>query len=233
MPEKYKSWAKKKDWNQDIDMARIAKMARRHQPGLIVVDRWVSGAFENYLTPEQRIPEEPIPVPWESCITMAAGWSYNENHTYKPVQQLVHMLVEIVSRGGNFLLNIGPSPEGDWAGDAYARLEGIGAWMDVNGEAIFSTRPVEPYKEDRIRFTRKKDGSAVYAIYLAGEDEALPRTIQIETFAPQAGARIFLLGVEGEPVWQRKGKGISVEIPEAVRHEPPCDHAWVLKIAKP
>ena len=54
MPEEYASWARKKDWDQDLDMPRIAAMARRHQPGLLVVDRWVAGPFEDYLTPEQK-----------------------------------------------------------------------------------------------------------------------------------------------------------------------------------
>jgi alpha-L-fucosidase len=234
MPEKFESWAKKKNWNQDIGMARIAAMARNHQPGLIVVDRWVSGEHENYLTPEQRIPETPISVPWESCITMAAGWSYNENHTYKPVRQLVHMLVEIVSKGGNFLLNIGPSPEGDWAEEAYARLEGIAAWMKMNGEAIHATRPVSPFKEDNICFTQKKDGSAIYAVYLAGEEEkTLPQSIEVNSLDPADGACLTLLGAEGELAWKRRGNGFSVEIPEDVRKNPPCEHAWVLKIYPP
>lgn len=63
MPKEFEDWAKKKNYNQDIDMATIANMAREHQPGLIVVDRWVSGEFENYLTPEQKIPDQPLNVP--------------------------------------------------------------------------------------------------------------------------------------------------------------------------
>lgn len=233
MPEEYEEWALKKDWNQDIDMGRIGRMARNRQPGLIVVDRWVSGEWENYLTPEQRIPEEAIPVPWESCITMAPGWSYNENHEYKPVRTLVHMLVDIVAKGGNFLLNIGPSPEGNWAADAYDRLEGIGEWMAINGEAIYATRPVAPFKEGRVCLTRKRTTGAVYAIYLAGEDEsAPPATIVLDALRPAKGARVSLLGADVPLQWTAGGTGFSVEIPESIRNNPPCEHAWALEISK-
>ncbi len=63
--------------NMDIDMPRIAAMARRHQPGLLVVDRTVAGRYENYRTPEQEIPEKPLPYAWETCMTMGGSWSYN------------------------------------------------------------------------------------------------------------------------------------------------------------
>lgn len=110
MPKEFEEWAKKKNYNQDIGMARIDSMAEIHQPGLIIVDRWVSGVFENYLTPEQNTPEQVLNIPWESCITMALGWSYNKHHKYKSVHQLIHTLVDIVAKGGNFLLDIGPYP---------------------------------------------------------------------------------------------------------------------------
>ena len=232
MPEEYKEWALKKDWNQDVDMARIARMARTHQPGLIVVDRWVSGEWENYLTPEQRIPDEAISVPWESCITMAPGWSYNENHEYKPVRTLVHMLVDIVAKGGNFLLNIAPSPDGEWAPAAYDRLDGIGKWMAVNGEAIYATRPIAPYKEGRVCLTRKRSTDAVYAIYLGAEDEpGPPATIALSSLRPAADARVVLLGSDEPLKWSAKAEGCVVEIPAPLRKAPPCEHAWTLEIA--
>ena len=76
-------WQRGIRYNQDIDMARIAKMARSNQPGLLVVDRTVSGEYENYVTPEQTIPATPLLHPWESCITMGNSWSYVPNDHYK------------------------------------------------------------------------------------------------------------------------------------------------------
>ena len=230
MPDEFKDWAKKKEYNQDIDMARIVAMARSHQPGLIVVDRWVSGPYENYLTPEQKIPEKPLSVPWESCITMAEGWSYNKNHTYKPVRQLLHMMVDIVAKGGNFLLNIGPSPEGDWAAEAYDRLEGIGAWMAVNGEAIYKTRPVPPFKDGRVCLTGKKDGT-VYLVYLAEEGRVdLPSVIRLSDYRPPEGSVLEFVGASGQLDWKPSGKGIEITVPESIRRNPPCLHAWTVKV---
>ena len=68
---------------QDIDMDRIAAMARSNQPGLLIVDRTVHGRYENYLTPEQNIPKEKLNIPWESCITLGGAWSYVPNDKFK------------------------------------------------------------------------------------------------------------------------------------------------------
>ncbi|MEZ4894644.1 MAG: alpha-L-fucosidase [Saprospiraceae bacterium] len=105
-------WARNPQ-SQDIDMASIVEKARAKQPELIVVDRAVPGVHQNYLTPEQHIPDSGLPYPWETCMTMAGSWSYVPNDRYKPTEELIKKLVDIVSKGGNYLLNIGPSPEGD------------------------------------------------------------------------------------------------------------------------
>jgi len=231
MPEKYRDWAQKKNWNQDIDMARIAKMARGYQPELLIVDRWVKSEFENYLTPENRIPEQMIPYPWESCITSTPGWSYTPNAEFKSARQLLNILVNIVSKGGNLLLNIGPAPDGTWPADAYDRLEKIGDWMSVNSEAIYATRAMAPYKEGKVCLTRKKDTNTIYAIYLATEDESLPPSkIWLNSIQPDDNAEITMLGVEDKLIWEKVGKGFVVEIPESIQKNPPCNYAWVIKI---
>jgi alpha-L-fucosidase len=208
-------------------------MARGYQPGLIVVDRWVNGPYENYLTPEQKVPEKALGVPWESCITMATSWSYVKADRYKSVRQLIHLLVDIVAKGGNLLLNIGPSPEGEWAPDAYDRLKGIGEWMKVNSEAIYGTRPILPYKDGRVCLTQKKEGGAVYAIYLADENETQPpKVIQLRDLHPSDNAELVVLGAGGELNWKKEGNGISIEIPEKIRQQPPCKHAWTIRISK-
>jgi alpha-L-fucosidase len=220
----------KPPYNQDIDMPRIAAMARSHQPGLLIVDRTVTGKYENYRTPEQEVPDKPLDYPWETCMTMGGSWSFNPADNYKPARRLIHLLVDIVSKGGNFLLNIGPNAEGDFAPEAYGRLREIGDWLSVNGEAIYGTRPVAPYKEKKVCFTQGKDG-AVYATYLGDEDEAAPPAkVMIDSHCPPQGGRITLLGAPGALKWKKAGKGAFVELPASVVRRPPCRYAWTFKI---
>jgi alpha-L-fucosidase len=152
--------------NQDIRMDELAAKAREKQPGLIVVDRAVRGPNQNYLTPENRVPETQLPYPWESCIIAGGGWSWVPNPQFMTPKQAIHMLVDIVAKGGNLLYNIGPGPDGTWPQGAYELLAAMGNWINVNGEAIYSTRAIEPYKTDNICLTQKKDTKEVYAIYL-------------------------------------------------------------------
>jgi alpha-L-fucosidase len=232
MPEKYKEWAKKKNWNQDVDMARIATMARKHQPELLIVDRWVKSKYENYLTPENRIPENMIPYPWESCITSTPGWSYTPKAKFKSAHKLISILVNVVSKGGNLLLNIGPSPEGIWPSDANDRLKKIGDWMSINGEAIYDTRAIGPYKDGKVCLTQNKNTQAVYAIYLSTQEERNPPSkIWLNKIQPADEANVTILGRLGRLKWEKVGTGFSVDIPKDFRDNPPCPYAWVVKIS--
>ena len=161
---------------------------------------------------------------------MGDSWSYVPNDKYKSSRRLIHLLVDIVAKGGNLLLNIGPNAEGELPAEALLRLRDIGAWMEVNAEAIHGTRPIVPYLEAKIRFTAKRDGTR-YAIYLADEDEATPPgKILLYSHAPRPGGRVELLGFSGALKWEPAGKGMLVDIPASARDTPPCRYAWVLKI---
>lgn len=164
LSEKYEGsrWARNPQ-SQDIRMHEIVRNARAIQQDLIVVDRAVPGPYQNYLTPEQHIPEEGLPYPWETCMTMANSWSFVPGDKYKSSPQLIEHLVDVVSKGGNFLLNIGPSPKGELDSIAYQRLSDIGKWMNKNGEAIYNTRIYDTKGESNgIRYTRSKDQKTVY-----------------------------------------------------------------------
>lgn len=216
--------------NEDVDMPRIAKMARSLQPGILMVDRSVSGPYENYRTPEQQVPDKPLSYPWETCMTMGNSWSYVPHDHYKPARQLIQLLIRIVSRGGNFLLNIGPDPNGDWDPVAYERLQEIGNWMKVNSEAIYASKPVAPYESGQIVYTQHKDGSAIYAFYLAGEQEhTLPARIDLPGMKAQKGSKVLLLGYDRPLSWKPSEQGMEISIPEKLQKAPPGRYAWVFK----
>ncbi|NOR76689.1 MAG: alpha-L-fucosidase, partial [Draconibacterium sp.] len=130
MPEAYPSklkgtktgFIKNRIVSQDIRMSELAAKAREKQPGLIVVDRAVRGPNQNYLTPENHVPETQLPYPWESCIIAGGGWSWVPNPHFMTPKQAIHMLIDIVAKGGNLLYNIGPGPDGEWPDGAYELL---------------------------------------------------------------------------------------------------------------
>jgi alpha-L-fucosidase len=221
-------WQKGIIYDQDIDMPKIAAMGRQKQPGLIVVDRTVSGQYENYTTPEQEVPETPLDHPWESCITMGNSWSYVPGDHYKSVQQIVQLLVKIVSRGGNLLMNIGPGPDGDWDPVAYERLKGISAWIKINGEGIYNSKSIAPYSTGNIYYTKAKDDKAIYAFVLAdGEQVVLPTTISLKVSKPK---KVTLLGSKQNIKWKQQGDEIVITIPAALQQNSGLKEAAGFKI---
>lgn len=111
-------------------------------------------------TPEQQVPSTGIPgVDWESCITMNDHWGYNKNDNHwKSAKDLISMLADISSKGGNLLLNVGPTAEGLFPQASIDRLREIGRWMDVNGEAIYGTKASPFAKLEWGRSTSKAIG---------------------------------------------------------------------------
>ncbi|MDR0499256.1 MAG: alpha-L-fucosidase [Holophagales bacterium] len=216
---------------EDIKMPELASMARHHQPDILIVDREVHGEFENYRTPEQKVPEANPGYPWETCMTMGDSWSYVPGDNYKDTATLIHLLCKIVSRGGNFLLNIGPSPEGDFDPIAYSRLKEIGEWMKLNAQAIHGSRPVEVNTETPLYFTKGSDGS-IYAILLQDkETPVLPEKISIPQNLFNKKTSAYLLGAKAQlKTYQSPDGSLSLLLPEELRNNPPCQHAWVFKL---
>jgi alpha-L-fucosidase len=220
--------------DQDIDMARIAKMARTYQPGLMVVDRTVSGEFENYVTPEQTIPDKPLDYPWESCITMGNSWSYVPNDEYKSANTIVHLLLRIVSRGGNLLLNIGPSPLGDFSDTAYDRLRDIGVWMKVHGEAVYGTKPLAPYEDGNVLYLQSNDSKTVFIYVLSkdkNDDVVLPGIINLKNISLSKKSKIVCLDAPKEKIkFTSSGDASAISVPAVLQNRVIGKYAVAFKV---
>jgi alpha-L-fucosidase len=152
-------------WDTPAEMTRerAAKIeAVLHKyPNLITNDR-LGGDVEGDLeTPEQYIPATGVPGKnWESCMTMNNTWGYSKFDTnWKSAESLIRNLIDIASKGGNYLLNVGPTPEGLIPGPSIERLKEVGKWMKVNGEAIYGTK-ASPFSELKWgRATQKASGN--------------------------------------------------------------------------
>ena len=191
---------------------------------------------------------EPNPWQTDACI---GGWHYSrsifERHRYRTPQSMVHLLIDVVSKNGNLLLNIPLPGHGRPDDDEFAFLEKFGAWMAVNSEAIYSTRPwkvpgegptqgaggslyagpARQFAAGDIRFTTK--GDALYAIALAwpGDGKLTIRSLALNSPHYRGEvARIGLLGSESNLVWSRNADGVTISLPE----RPPCDYAYVFRI---
>lgn len=124
------------------------------------------GYAGDFGTPEQEIPETGLPgVYWESCMTMNNNWGYNKaDKNFKSVKDLIQKLVDIASKGGNFLLNIGPKEDGTFPQESIDRLKAIGDWMKVNGESVYGTSasPFEHIPWGRVTQKKAVDKTLLY-----------------------------------------------------------------------
>ena len=114
-------------------------------------------------TPEQKLPAEPMPGPWESCFTLGSQWQFKPtNEVYKTGGKLIDMLIETRAKGGNLLINVGPEPSGIIPFEQERIFREMGLWMFINGEAIHGVRSFETAGDKKMRYTRSKDGKSVY-----------------------------------------------------------------------
>ena len=215
--------------SQDIRMDELVKKAREKQPGLIVVDRAVYGKNQNYLTPENRVPEKALPYPWESCIIAGGGWGWVPNPKFMSGHDAVHLLVDIVVKGGNLLLNIGPAPDGTWPEGAYKLLDEIGSWMKVNGEAIYGTRAMAPYKDGKVCINSKGENTW-YVFYMADEGEKLPGKITMRGINLPRNSRVSVVGSKTTCRWSNEGDSFSIQLPVSLKSPAPSGDVYVMKV---
>lgn len=143
----------RKEW----DSENLLKLVRKLQPDIIVNDRIDLNETTwgwDYKTPEQFMPKEwvkvnGVKVPWETCQTFSGSWGYyRDEYSWKSIDQLIVMLIETVSKGGNLLLNVGPTSRGNFDKRASERLAGLGEWMKYNSSSIYGcTEAPEEFKK--------------------------------------------------------------------------------------
>lgn len=212
---------------QDIRLGEIVEEVRKTQPWVLAVDRTVGGAYENYVTPEMCVPEKPLRVPWESCLTLGADFNYAYGDHYKSQRELVNLLVNIVAKGGNMALNVSPQPDGRIPVEAWESLRGLGAWMQTYGEAIYGTRICAPYQSGNLAFTQK--GDTVYAIRLYPEEgEAVEEELLIPYQEKIRG--ISMVDTKKAVEWQITEEGIRMVIPKEYREgDTPIAIVWKIE----
>jgi len=188
--------------------------ARRVSPGLISVDRTIEGKNENYQTPERMVPEGQIDHPWESCLPLGNDWGWTPDPHYKSARYVVNTLAEITAKGGCLVLGVGPTAAGIIEDKEVVILDEIGAWLDKNGEAIYSTRITDKYHEGNLWFTRSKDATVMYAIYALPEGEDLPSEISWEGNIP--GGKVTLLSTGKTLKTTIKDGRVTVRLPKGI-----------------
>ena len=137
------------------------------QPGIITNDRLGGGYNGDSATPEQVIPDTGFPGgrDWETCMTMNETWGFRaDDHQWKSPETLIRNLADIASKGGNYLLNVGPTAQGEIPQPSVERLEAIGAWMAVNGASIYGTS-ASPFEKPAWGRTTQKPGKLYLHVF--------------------------------------------------------------------
>lgn len=168
------------------------------QPGIVTNNR-LGGEFKgDFSTPEQRIPARGLDYDWETCMTMNDTWGYKSwDNNWKSTKTLIQNLVDIASKGGNYLLNVGPTSEGLIPEQSVRRLKEIGEWVKVNGESIYGTTASPFDKVTWGRCTKKQMPDGNTRLYLHVFDWPVDRKLTLPGLDNEV-IRAFLLADESK-----------------------------------
>jgi alpha-L-fucosidase len=220
-------------WDTPVDMNRdradklIALL--KLKPGIIHNNRLGGGYKGDTETPEQFIPATGYPGrDWETCMTMNDTWGYKsyDDH-WKPTETLIRNLVDIASKGGNYLLNVGPTSEGLIPAPSAERLKAVGQWMRINHEGIYHTT-ASPFK--RLpwgRCTKKLTGSGA-TLYLHVFNWPADGKLLVPGLKNQADLAYLLSDAKKSLALQPSGEGLAISVPNSAPD--PISSTVVLKI---
>jgi alpha-L-fucosidase len=216
------------------ELRKTLLMMRKLQPDVMLRNRGI-GNYGDYYTPERVVPgsKQMSDKPWFSIYPLGTDFSYDPvAANYKGTAWIVRNLADVAAKGGGFMVGVGPSAHGEFHPEALRQMKGAGAWLKVNGEAIYATRPRAGMlwsEGDNVRYTRSRDRRFVYAILRDWPG----RQLTLSTVKPKDRSRIALLGVKQDLPWKfDSAGGTTITIPENLQQASnrPCDYAWALKI---
>jgi len=241
-------WFDTPEGTTKVQSEDLRKFILNLQPDCIINSR-IGNNMGDYGVAEQKIEANKVIKPWESCITMSGKWGYNKfDKNWKSPELLVRNLVEIVCKGGNLLLNVGPTNLGDLPEQSLHNLHEIGKWMKVNGEAIYGTVPFTIVNEYTVSAanaketmgqsnndnTSKKINADLYFnqkgnnIYLFARSW-IATNIICKTLAPIKNIKsISLLGSKEKVKWQSESDNILITMPKKINSAIPV---YVFKVA--
>jgi len=213
---------------------RAAKLAKllALQPGIIHNNRLGGGYRGDTETPEQTIPATGFPGrDWETCMTMNDTWGYKSyDHNWKTLSTLITNLVDIASKGGNYLLNVGPTAEGEIPAESVKLLKGVGAWMKVNGESIYGTHAT-PFKSLPWGRCTVKDAGPDTILYLHVLNWPADGRLLVPGLSNTILAATLLAG--GTPLTSEKSAGGPVLVLPAAAPDAICSTLKLLVRGKP
>ena len=229
-------------WNEHYGK-EIYHYVKSLQPSILVNNRVGAGRLDmegltkegafggDFGTPEQQIPSTGMPgVDWETCMTMNDHWGYNKSdRNFKPAGEIIRMLSDIASKGGNYLLNVGPTAEGLIPPESVERLATIGKWMTMNGESIYGTQ-ASPFKQlDWGRCTQKTSASGT-VLYLHVFDWPANGTLELPGVLNIPGNAFILADPAGKPLEAiRKEDAIVISVPSKAPDSVDCVIAITLR----
>jgi alpha-L-fucosidase len=198
---------------------RIFKTVMGLKPDIVMNNRLGGGYKGDTETPEQHIPATGMPGrDWETCMTMNGTWGFKQDdQNWKSPAEMIRMLCDIASKGGNYLLNVGPTCEGEIPKASLDSLAEIGKWMKVNGEAIYATSP-SPFPGGvpwgRVTQKGKK-------LYLMVFDRPKDGALLLPGLKTRVKSAHFLADAKKKPLAAAAGEqGVTIALPEGISMDP-------------